>query len=281
MKLTLLAVLLLAPLAKLQAVDTPKPRVKPNIILFLIDDLGWRDLGCQGSTFYQTPNIDQLAKDGVRFTDAYAACAVCSPTRAAVLTGKSPARLLLTDWLPSGRWDPKAKLREGRFLRGLPAEERTLAEALRDAGYRTGHIGKWHLGSEPFSLPEHHGFDVNIAGNAHGAPGSYFFPYAGDWLIPGSGQRATWNVLPDGKEGEYLTDRLTDEAVKFIRDTKNQEPSTRRSRSSSTSRTTASIPPSKPDRKSLPNTNAPRSRSVRANRNTPPWSRASTTAWAG
>jgi arylsulfatase A len=228
MNLPLLTTLLLAPLAALHAADARKQ--KSNIILFLIDDLGWRDLGCQGSTFYQTPNIDQLAAEGVRFTDAYAACAVCSPTRAAVLTGKYPARLMLTDWLPSGRWNPGAKLQSGRFLRGLPVEEHTLAEALREGGYRTAHIGKWHLGSEPFCLPEHHGFDVNIAGNAHGAPGSYFFPYPGDWLIPGSGQRATWNVLPDGKDGEYLTDRLTDEAVKFIHDsqtTTNQEPGTK------------------------------------------------------
>ena len=213
-----LILLLLVPLVALHAADAPKPADKLNIILFLIDDLGWRDLGCQGSTFYQTPNIDRLAKEGVRFTDAYAACAVCSPTRAAVLTGKYPARLLLTDWLPSGRWEPKAKLREGRFIRGLPVEEVTLAEALREGGYRTASIGKWHLGSDPFSLPEHHGFDVNIGGNAHGAPGSYFFPYPGDWKIPATGQRAIWNVLHDGKEGEYLTDRLTDEAVKFIRE---------------------------------------------------------------
>jgi arylsulfatase A len=195
---------------------------RPNIVLFLIDDLGWRDLGCQGSAYYQTPHIDRLAGEGVRFTDAYAACAVCSPTRAAVLTGKYPARLLLTNWLPDGRWNPKAKLREGRFLRGLPVEEFTLAEALRAAGYRTASIGKWHLGSEPFSLPEHHGFDVNIAGNAHGAPGSYFFPYQGNWLIPTTELRAKWNVLLDGKEGEYLTDRLTDEAVKFIHESKDQ-----------------------------------------------------------
>ena len=103
-----------------------------------------------------------------------------------------------------------------------PLEEFTLAEALREGGYRTASIGKWHLGSEPFSLPEHHGFDVNIAGNAHGAPGSYFFPYAGDWKIPATNQRAKWNVLPDGKPGEYLTDRLTDEAVKFIDDNKDK-----------------------------------------------------------
>lgn len=224
----LLTALLLGPLAALHAADAPKQ--KPNIVLFLIDDLGWRDLGCEGSTFYMTPNIDRLAAEGVRFTDAYAACAVCSPTRAAILTGKYPARLLLTNWLPAGRWNPKAKLREGRFVRALPVEEVTLAEALRDGGYRTASIGKWHLGSEPFSLPEHHGFDVNIAGNAHGAPGSYFFPYPGDWLIPGTGHRAKWNVLPDGKPGEYLTDRLTDEAVKFIRHTQattNHEPSTK------------------------------------------------------
>ncbi|MHB8898050.1 MAG: sulfatase [Thermoguttaceae bacterium] len=214
---TLLAALSLAPLAAINAADSPAPAARPNIVLFLIDDLGWRDLGCQGSTFYRTPNIDRLAREGARFTDAYAACAVCSPTRAAILTGKYPARLLLTDWLPSGRWDPKAKLQSGRFVRALPLEEVTLAEAFREAGYRTASIGKWHLGSEPFSLPEHHGFDVNIAGNAHGAPGSYFFPYAGDWKIPTTDLHATWNVLADGKPGEYLTDRLTDEAVNFVR----------------------------------------------------------------
>lgn len=199
--------------------DEPPRR---NVILILIDDLGWRDLGCQGSRYYQTPHIDALARDGARFTQAYAACAVCSPTRAAILTGKYPARLLLTDWLPAGRWNPKAKLREGRFIRGLPVEEWTLAEAFRDAGYRTACIGKWHLGSEPFSLPEHHGFDINIGGNAHGAPGSYFYPYQGDWLIPGTGLKARWNVLPDGRDDEYLTDRLTDEAIRFIRDQRDQ-----------------------------------------------------------
>jgi len=215
MKFTLkfIAALLLAASAAGQTVTPPKL----NIVLFLIDDLGWRDIGANGSTFYQTPHIDRLAREGVRFSDAYAACAVCSPTRAAVLTGKYPARLMLTDWLPSGRWHPKARLQSGRFLRGLPLEEVTIAEALREAGYRTANIGKWHLGSEPFSLPEHHGFDVNVAGNAHGAPGSFFFPYEGDWSIPTTGLRAKWNVLPDGKPGEYLTDRLTDEAVKFIR----------------------------------------------------------------
>ena len=192
---------------------SPQPR---NVVLFLIDDLGWRDLGCYGSDYYKTPHVDRLAREGGRFTDAYAACPVCSPTRAAILTGKYPARLLLTDWLPSGRWNPYARLRSGRFVRSLPLEEETLAETFRAGGYETAHIGKWHLGGPPFSLPEHHGFDVNIGGNAHGAPGSYFHPYAGDWAIPTTGLRATWNVLDDGADGEYLTDRLTDEAVRFI-----------------------------------------------------------------
>ena len=95
-----------------------------NVVLFFIDDLGWKDLACQGSEFYRTPNIDRLAAGGMRFTDAYAACAVCSPTRASVLTGKYPARLMLTQWLPAGRWSATGnKMREGRFLRRLPLEE--------------------------------------------------------------------------------------------------------------------------------------------------------------
>jgi len=113
-----------------------------NIVLFLIDDLGWMDVGCNGSTYYRTPNIDRLAREGARVTDAYSACAVCSPTRAAILTGKYPARLMLTDWLPSGRCNPKTRLQSGRFVRALPLEEFTLAEALREAGYRTAAIGK-------------------------------------------------------------------------------------------------------------------------------------------
>ena len=189
---------------------------RPNIVLFLIDDLGWKDLGCYGSDYYKTPNIDRLAMQGVRFTDGYAACAVCSPTRAAILTGKYPARLMLTEWLPSGRWNPKAKLRSGRFLRALPLEEITLAEALRKGGYRTLHVGKWHLGGPPFSLPAQHGFDVNIGGDEHGAPGHYFYPYMGSWKIPTTNERVRKITLPDGKEGEYLTDRLTSEALALI-----------------------------------------------------------------
>lgn len=220
MRPILLIPLLLAFIPALASAQGPsQPR---NVVLFLIDDLGWMDLGCQGSRYYQTPHIDQLAAQGVRFTDAYAACGVCTPTRAAILTGKYPARLLMTNWTPDGRWSPQSRLREARFLRDLPLEEVTTAEALREAGYRTASIGKWHLGGPPFSMPEHHGFDINIGGHAHGAPGDYFYPYQGDWAIPSTPLRANWNVLPDGQPDEYLTDRLTDEAVKFIRESHDQ-----------------------------------------------------------
>ena len=139
-------------------------RSATNVVFFLIDDLGWRDLGCYGSDYYRTPNIDRLAEEGMRFTDGYAACCVCSPTRAAVMTGKYPARLLLTQWLPSGRWSrTRHKLREGRCISNLPLEEVTIAEAMREAGYRTAFMGKWHLGTETYYYPEHQGFDVNIA----------------------------------------------------------------------------------------------------------------------
>jgi arylsulfatase A-like enzyme len=198
---------------------------RPNVVLFLVDDLGWRDLSCQGSEYYRTPNIDALAASGVRFTDAYAACAVCSPTRAAILTGKYPARLLLTQWLPAGRWNPdKNRMREGRFLRSLPLEEFTLAECLRDSGYATWHIGKWHLGGAPFSLPQHHGFDVNVAGDDHGAPGSYFFPFKGKWTLPTTNEAVAKQAFTGGKEGDFLTDVLTEEAVGLIEDRDPKKP---------------------------------------------------------
>lgn len=191
---------------------------KTNVILILIDDLGWKDLGCYGSDYYQTPNIDRLAKEGMRFTDGYAACNVCSPTRAAIMTGKYPARLLLTQWLPSGRWSPtQNRLREGRYVSNLPLEEVTVAEAMREAGYRTGFMGKWHLGTETYYYPEHQGFDVNVAGRDYGAPGSYFYPFKGTWKIPTTGQTLHKEPPLTGKKGDYLVDRIAEEAEKFIR----------------------------------------------------------------
>ncbi|MDP7305395.1 MAG: sulfatase-like hydrolase/transferase, partial [Pirellulaceae bacterium] len=122
---------------------------RPNVVFFLVDDLGWRDLGCYGSSFYETPNIDRFAEQGVSFTQAYATCHVCSPTRASIMTGKYPARLQLTDWLPGRREFPFQKLKNAEIHQHLPLEEITIAEALKAHGYRTAHIGKWHLGEEP------------------------------------------------------------------------------------------------------------------------------------
>ncbi len=203
--------------AKLNAEEQDQP-AKLNIVFFLIDDLGWRDVGCYGSHYYQTPAIDRLAAGGMRFTDGYAACNVCSPTRAAIMTGKYPARLLLTQWLPSGRWDRfKHRMKEGRYVSNLPLEEITVAEALREGGYRTGFFGKWHLGPLPYYYPQHQGFDVNVAGRDYGAPGSYFYPFTGSWKIPTTGQSLKKEPPLPGKEGDYLVDRLAEEADRFIR----------------------------------------------------------------
>ncbi len=179
--------------------------VRPNIIFILVDDMGWTDLGCQGSKFYETPNIDRLAREGMRFTQAYAACTVCSPTRAALMSGKYPARLHLTDWI-AGHVRPKAKLKVPDWRMHLPLEELTIAEALKESGYATVSIGKWHLGGREF-YPDRQGFDLNVGGCDKGQPPSYFSPYG----IP---------TLADGPKGEFLSDRLTDETLKFIEQNK-------------------------------------------------------------
>ena len=190
-----------------------------NLVFFLIDDLGWKDIGASGSNYYKTPHIDQLAKEGMRFTNGYAACNVCSPTRAAIMSGKYPARLLLTQWLPSGRWDAKKnKLQEARYLSNLPLEEFTVAEALREGGYATAFMGKWHLGPLPYYYPEHQGFDINVAGRDYGAPGSYWYPFEGSWRIPTTDLKVFKESPIEGKEGDYLTDRLMEEGDKFIRE---------------------------------------------------------------
>lgn len=177
---------------------------KPNIIYVLTDDLGWRDLSCYGSTFYETPNIDHLAQQGIRFTDAYAPSGVCSPSRASIMTGKTPARLHITDWI-AGLDYPFAMLSPpDNWTRYLPHEEITIAERLKDAGYKTFMAGKWHLGRKEHN-PLTHGFDEKIGGGPAGGPGSYFFPYKN---VPD---------LEKGNEGEYLTDRLTTEVINWLK----------------------------------------------------------------
>jgi arylsulfatase A-like enzyme len=190
-------------------------RKRPNFVFILVDDLGWRDVGYhvgygyEGSKFYKTPNIDKLAMQGMRFTDAYAACPVCSPTRASIMTGKYPARLHLTDWI-HGHKQKNPKLNIPEWTHYMRPEEVTIAEALKAAGYATGHVGKWHLGDDPKYWPENQGFDVNAGGWKAGHPwGGYFSPYANP-------------KLPDGPEGEYLTDREAAEAEKFIEKNKDR-----------------------------------------------------------
>ena len=197
-----------SPAAAPQAAAAAEP-LRPNVVLFVVDALGWSDLTCYGSKFYRTPAIDRLAADGMRFTQAYAACPVCSPTRAALMTGKYPARLHLTDFIPGNRQFKQRRFLRPEFRQELPLEEVTIAEQLKQAGYVTAEIGKWHLGGEGYRPPQQ-GFDLCIAGDALGSPRSYFAPYVGrrdGRIIPG---------LEDAPAGEYLTDRLTTEAEQFI-----------------------------------------------------------------
>lgn len=188
---------------------------RPNIIVILADDLGWADLSCYGSEFHETPNLDRLAAEGVRFTQGYAAHSYCSPTRAALLTGRDPARLGITDYIPSNF--KSGRFRAAPIEKHLPLEEVTLPEILREEGYATWHVGKWHLGEKGF-FPEDQGFAINIAGNQSGAPASFFWPYGHD--NPKAKERYHGSPVPGlhegGKEGEHLCDRLTSEAIALI-----------------------------------------------------------------
>lgn len=202
------------------------PETKLNFVLILADDLGYSDVGYMNQKpELHTPNIDNLAKNGMVFTNAYASCPVCSPTRASLLTGKYPATLNLTCHIPGAgmedylkRLNKGKKLKEAFFINYLPLEEITIAEVLKEKGYTTGFIGKWHLAGDgsihtPNGIvnanfhPEKQGFDINVGGCAYGQPKSYFSPYKN-------------GTLPDGTDGEYLTDRLGNEAVKFIEENK-------------------------------------------------------------
>lgn len=179
---------------------------KPNIVFFLVDDLGWSDVGCNGSPFYDTPNIDQLAAEGVRFTDGYAACHVCSPTRASILTGKYPATLNLTDWLNGRGNKPFQALLNPDKAMNLDQKETTLAEVLRESGYATALFGKWHLGRG--TSPTEHGFDLHV-------------PHS---VNSNLGRRGFYNPkkIPGLDGGDYVTDRLAELAAQYIEENKDK-----------------------------------------------------------
>ncbi len=180
-----------------------------NVVFFLVDDLGWRDVGCYGSSFYETPNIDKFAEQGVRFTSAYAACHVCSPTRASILTGMYPSSINLTDWLP-GRLDfPFQKLKNVNINQHLPYDIITMPQVLIENGYQTAIFGKWHLGEDSASTARQ-GFDRHIPTDWNkGWPNKgYYSPFGLGGL--------------EDKDGTYLTDRLTDEALGYIDENKDR-----------------------------------------------------------
>ena len=207
-RLTLGAIAILGVIARFGCAPSSTP---PNVVFFLADDLGWSDLGCYGSPFYETPHIDALAASGARFTQAYAACPVCSPTRTSIMTGKYPVRIRVTDYIsPSGgnqpeAWNRNTKMLPSAYSDRMPLEEVTLAEAFKEAGYATFFGGKWHMGPKGF-WPEDQGFDVNEGGWEHGGPWggkNYFSPYENP-------------SLADGPDGEYLPERLARETASFI-----------------------------------------------------------------
>jgi arylsulfatase A-like enzyme len=188
---------------------------QPNIVLFVVDDLGQRDLQCYGSTFHETPHLDALARSGAKFNDAYSACPVCSPSRAALFTGQWPQRCGLTDYIGAPmqpkEWNRNTVLLPATYVDRLLLENETIATALRERGYATFFAGKWHLGPEEF-WPEHHGFDHNKGGVDKGGPYGgkmYFSPYENPRLT-------------NGPDGEHLTDRLAMETIHFIENNKDR-----------------------------------------------------------
>lgn len=195
------------------AKDPAKTEQKPNIIFFLVDDMGWMDCSVNGSQYYETPNMERLAAQGRVFTAAYSASPLSSPTRASILTGRYPERFGLTT--PAGHMPPNPnaprekatdapwkKVVEPGIRTFMPLEEVTIAELLKTQGYKTAHIGKWHLGQRDY-WADKQGFDVKIASEHHPGPPNYFSPYR-------------ISSFTDGPKGEYITDRLTDEALKYI-----------------------------------------------------------------
>jgi arylsulfatase A-like enzyme len=208
LSLRVLLFLILAPCSLSLAAASAAAR-PPNIVFFLADDLGQRDLGAYGSTFHETPHLDRLAREGARFTDAYAACPVCSPTRASVMSGMWPQRTGITDYIGAPAkpeaWTRNTKLRPAPYSDRLALDAPTLAKAMKSAGYATFFAGKWHLGPEGW-WPENQGFDHNLGGNERGGPYGgkrYFSPYRNP-------------RLKDGPDGEHLPDRLAAETANFI-----------------------------------------------------------------
>lgn len=187
---------------------------RPNVLFILVDDMGWTDLEGYGSDLHRTPRIDALAKQGMRFTNAYSASPVCSPTRASIMTGKHPAKLHMTIWREAAKRPPLDRPLLPPITRdSLPHDEFTIAEVLHEAGYMTAHVGKWHLGTAEH-YPQTQGFDYNVGGTLWGAPQTFFYPYSGSQTF--SGLRYVPH-LGGGQAGEYLTDRLTSEAIRILR----------------------------------------------------------------
>lgn len=205
------SLLLLFPII-LSAQQSASADKKPNVIFLLADDVGWKDFGCYGSSFHETPHLDALAADGMRFTRAYAANPVCSPSRASIMTGKYPHRVGITDHITMRgvkqpeHWSRNTPLLPAPYQEQLALDETTLAEAMKSAGYLTYFAGKWHLGGETH-WPEHQGFDTNKGGYAAGQPASWFVPYKNPRLA-------------NGPPGEYLPERLANETARFIRENK-------------------------------------------------------------
>ena len=201
-----------SPSKSSEAAGSASPIQHKNVVMIIVDDLGWRDLGAYGSTFYETPNIDRLAKSGKRYTQFYSASPVCSPTRASLMTGKHPARLDLTNWIGG---EQNGLLRQATYVRQLDHKEVTMGELFQTQGYATGYIGKWHLGKKEH-LPNSQGFDWTFAVNEAGQPGAYFPPY----------ENPRWKItnVPDlegPSKRPYLTDRLTEAALTFIQEQNN------------------------------------------------------------
>lgn len=184
---------------------------RQNVVVFLVDDLGWADIACNGSSYHETPHIDALAASGMRFTDGYAAASICSPTRAALMTGKHPVNVNITDWIPGAKTPKNGRFQHVNDANELALSEVTIADVLRDAGYQTFFAGKWHLGGDGF-LPTDQGFDINKGGHHRGGPpGGYYSP----WKNP---------YLENKEDGEYLTERLTRESIAFLEQRQAERP---------------------------------------------------------